>query len=166
MIDPRWWRGGSPQDAVEHLERQIGQILDQQPDDAVRRYLAEQQGIVPVDRLADLTVTLPLWMAYLVLECAQRGLRKGQGRGNIPLSQDERNNRKAIVAWARQRKAELIATRHPSILVGPHDHRRPSAAKAEAKAADDARKYGFDRYGVSLAKSTIIRGMRGRVCEV
>jgi hypothetical protein len=163
-IDPRWVWGTSPQQAVERLERQIGQVLDQSDDDgAVRRYLAQQRGLVPVDQLAALTITLPLATAYLVLECAQRGMRKGQGRGNIPLSEDERHNREDIIAWARRRKAELIATRHPSIL---NDHGRPSATEAEAKAAEEASDYGFDRYRVRPAKSTIIRGMRGRVREV
>jgi hypothetical protein len=160
MIDPRWVWGRSPQQAVEYLEREIGQVLDQS-DDAIRRYLAEQQGIYP-DRLADLTITLPLYTAYLVLECARKGMRKGQGRGNIPLSHDKRVARKNIIAWAKRRKAKLIATRHEDILVGPSDHQRPSAAKAEAKAADEASDFGWDRHGVRLAVNTIIRGMRSR----
>jgi hypothetical protein len=150
----RWW-ATSPKNAVEYLEYQIFRR-----DLQAHKY--QHYNGRPSDQIDD-TVTLPLDAARLLLDCARKGMRKGRGKGNQPLSREDRRIRGLIFDFGRRRKAELIAARHPSILVGPDDNPRPSAAEAEAKAAEDARKHGFDHYGVALAKSTIIRGMRSRL---
>jgi hypothetical protein len=148
----RWW-ATSRKNAVEYLDNQI-----YRRDYRALRYYNRTGR--PFDQTDD-TVTLPHDAARLLLDCARKGMRKG--KGNQPLSHDDRRIRDSIIAWARRRKAKLIATNDPSILVEVRGHSRPSAAKAEAKAAREASDYGWDHYGVRLAVNTIIRAMRSRL---
>ncbi len=53
------------------------------------------------------TITIPVFGAKVVLACAKDGQRRGQGRRRPPESENDRVARRAIIAMARQRWAEL-----------------------------------------------------------
>jgi hypothetical protein len=133
---PNRWYAARPKDAVEYLELEI-----LRHDHSAHRHLRD---IGQPEDQTDATVTLPLDVARLVLACAQKGMRKGQGRRRPALSHMDRVTRAGIVAWARHRKAELIAAKDPSILING----RPSAAEAEKKAAKEACQFAIDRDGL------------------
>jgi hypothetical protein len=140
----RWW-AASPKDAVEYLETKIWRCDLK----ALRHYHDTGR---PFDQTDD-TVTLSLDAARLLLDCARKGMHKGQGRRRPSLSRWDRKIRDGWFAWARRRKAKLIDTRDSSIL---DDHGRPSAAKAEEKAAEETRQFAHDRNGLNLATNTIL----------
>jgi hypothetical protein len=91
------------------------------------------------------TVTLPRDIAEIVLECAQKGLHRGRGRRGVPLSHLEKLHQNAIVDWAKCRKAKLRAAM--------------SAVEAALQAADEAKAFLLERYGLKLKASTIKRRM-------
>ena len=94
------------------------------------------------------TVTLPRDIAQIVLECAQKGLHRGRGRRGVPLSHLEKLHQNAIVDWAKCRKAKLRAA-NPNM----------SAVEAALQAADEAKAFLLERYGLKLKASTIKRRM-------
>jgi hypothetical protein len=104
-------------DAVEYLYFEI-----------FRRDLAAQRYQRRARDQSEETVTLPLDVARVVLDCAQRGMRKGTGRGGQRLSHRDRTIRDGIIAWAKWRKDELVGGGE-------------RAGKAEELAADEARQF-------------------------
>jgi hypothetical protein len=97
----------------------------------------------------DATVTLPIDVARLVLDCAQKGLRKGEGRGARRHTRDEQLQRQGIVAWARQRKKRLQAADNTL-----------TAVEAELQAAEEAQTLARKRFSIRLAADSIRRMMQ------
>jgi hypothetical protein len=122
-------------DAVEYLDHQI--------------FRRERYSGRKLDQ-SGATVTLPLDVARVVLDCARLGMRKGMGRGSPPLSYDDHLIRDSIVAWTRG-EAKRIAKAE-----------RKSLEEVEPKAAKRGHAYARDRFGVKYAASTIVRDLHRR----
>jgi hypothetical protein len=97
-------------------------------------------------------VSLPLDIARLVLECAKAGMHKGQGRRRPHDGYAVKQQKKAIAAYAKQRKAELFATLKYSTKTG--------ANSAEDQALKEAVDFARERYGILLGTNTIKRLMQ------
>jgi hypothetical protein len=95
---------------------------------------------------SEYSVSLPYDVAVLVLDCARKGLRKGQGRGGRRLGRFSNLWRMAPIWWAKSRKDELVATGMTSI-------------EAENQAAEEASDFARERYRLKLAAGTIKREM-------
>jgi hypothetical protein len=97
---------------------------------------------------SEYSVSLPYEVAVLVLDCARKGLRKGEGRGgNRRLGRFSKLRRMAVIWWAKSRKAELVATTGGTSI------------KAENQAAEEASDFARERYRLKLAAETIKREM-------
>ena len=117
------------------------------PQDAVE--LAEIVHAVNVRRRADgrEPVALPLTVERRLIECAKRGMQRGQGRKGRPRkSYAEELLREAIVSLAKERKDDLVAT----------GMRATGTNSAEDRAAEEA----SERYGLNVAATTIKRLMQ------
>jgi hypothetical protein len=112
---------------------------------------------------SEYSVSLPYDVAVLVLECARKGLRKGQGRGgNRRRGRFSQLRRMAVIWWAKSRKAELVAEAEQQRAEQRQSRRarRPSSrADLELEAAREASDYAHKRYGLNLAVGTIKREM-------
>lgn len=105
----------------------------------------ELAGKIAEAARTDDEVSLTLPVARLLLDCARKGLHKGEGKGGIPHSRDKQFRRFNIYNRARtnyQNRARGVS---------------PDQAKDEA--AEEARQWGVKRYNINLAVSTIKRNM-------
>jgi hypothetical protein len=102
--------------------------------------------IAEAARRTDDEVSLTLPVARLLLDCARKGLHKGEGKGGIPHSRDKQFRRGNIYNRARMNYQELRAR---GVL--------PDQAKDEA--AEEARLWGDERYNIDLSVNTIKRHM-------
>ncbi len=96
----------------------------------------------PVDETT-VSISLPLPLARLVLDCAKDGLHKGQGRRRPALSRADRLRRQNIYHEARCIYQKLRA------------EGRPASEATKLQAAEQARQYGDRRYGMNIAVKTI-----------
>ena len=85
---------------------------------------------------------MPIEVARAILDCALKGMHKGQGKRRPRLSHGDKLRRQAIIAFARKRKSELQASGMTTI-------------DAEYQAAEEARVLAKDRYSLKLAVQTI-----------
>jgi hypothetical protein len=104
----------------------------------------EAQIIRARHRSAD-HVGLSLPEAQLILAAAKAGQHKGQGRRRAPDTRGDRVRKQAIVAWAKRRHGELLATE----TMAPWD--------AEQKAAEEAAELAHQRYGLAAFSASTIR---------
>jgi hypothetical protein len=123
--------------AVEYLEEEI-------------QWLQEEARANSED-VNELEVTLPMEVAKLVLECAEAGKRKGQGRKGRPPDKDLVEAQNAwVVEWARERKADLV-----------HDGMKATGANsAHDQAAEEASTLAYKLFGLNLSVGTIRRRMQ------
>lgn len=128
-------------------------------DDGPGPWAGDRQSAVEVLRIeiarreargSETEITLPLEIARLILECAKKGVHKGQGRGRPRDSRGDKLKKQAIVSWALERKAKL----HEQGI------KATGANSAEDRAAEEARVLASERYGLSLAVTTIKRMMQ------
>jgi hypothetical protein len=156
--DTNPWAVDRP-NAVEYLKREIRR----------REYFAKR-GQRTLDEAGE-TVTLPLDIARLVLAAAQAGVHKGRGRGGIALTHSARNRRDGIFLWAKALKAELMKKNVPASTAEARArllwkrfgiaelNQGMPAGEAEQRAAEEARKFALERYGLVMAVRSIKRGM-------
>jgi hypothetical protein len=89
------------------------------------------------------SITLPLPVARIVLACAKDGLHKGQGRRRPALTRGEHLRRQNIYYEARRIYHQLRA------------EGRPATEDTKEQAAEEARVFGNERYGLNIAAKTI-----------
>ncbi len=157
------------QDAVEWLEDEVGRerisvlrsrkaeeqlrLLDARERDGETLSSLDQimRQIYALAVLSDDTermVSLPLRIAELVLECAEHGMHRGQGRRGVRQSRAEMVRKQSAIGFGRQRKRELM--REGGM----------SATEAEMQAAEEASDLLAQRYSLFLEASTIRRAMQ------
>jgi hypothetical protein len=94
-------------------------------------------------------VALPLTVERQVLECAKRGMYKGQGRHRPRDSYLKTRLKEAIAGLGIDRQQEL-------------NEQGMKNPEAQDKAAEEARAYVYDRHRLNLAANTIKRMMQTR----
>lgn len=171
--DEDWWPLDRPS-AVELLRS------------AVHRYEAGLKASWASPIYTDdgmLSVRLPIGVWKLILDCALKGMHRGQGRHRPPLSRGDKIQREAIYAGARNRKKQLMALRRLLLSINRDlAARNISATDArerkkellvkykiedegyvkttedcEHQAAEEAQELGEKRYRIKLSEATIRR---------
>jgi hypothetical protein len=161
------------EDAIEHDRDDVRGTIDRHREDERRRMIeddrladiAERDALEKIDKpdavelleielfrrrkpYDDPTITLPIAVWLTILAAAKAGMRKGSGRRRPPDSQWIKKNKQSIVALARRRMDQLIATG------------TMNATDAEEQAAKEASDVAGKRHGINLAASTIKRMMQ------
>ena len=140
------------QSCVELLELEL---LRRRPRELTRGPDGKSEFLVGATRPDDpLTLTMPRYAWEHIVACAKAGQHKRQGRPSDTRGDKLRKN--AIVAFARQRKNELIATGTMAAT---------GADSAEDQAVEEARVLANERYGLNLATETIRRLMQAEPDE-
>jgi hypothetical protein len=139
----------------------------------------------PITDDGTVSVRFPIEVWRVILDCALKGMHKGQGPSRPPLSRGDKVRREAIYADARKRKKELMALRQLLLSINRDlAARNISASDArkrknellakykiteegkvtttedcEQQAAEEAQELGETRYAIKLSVSTIRRMM-------
>jgi hypothetical protein len=148
--DQDWWLPLDRPSAVELLQS------------ALLRYVSWRS---PITDDPMFSVRLPIEVWRIILDCALKGMHKGEGRHRPPLTHGDKVRREAIYAFAGKRareEKELLAKRQKELLAKRQiaaEGEITTTEECEQKAAKEAQDLAQERYNWKVSISTIRKWM-------